>query len=259
MITFRGSDTPTLSRYDDGSNLVAYKGLESIQQGVVLEFDPLLHVMQNNEGFQLIKTVCDEEITVTGHLFGGALAQLLSVLLNVDSDPLGANLTIDYLYTFGPTPLAGSKTANNKSQSGCFAGGDFFNAWKDSSGKLRANTVDLEGVEGFSDTSMMTDKFLFLGNEPYQAHVCGKAATVSVSSVADNLSFHSPKVYGQRLGCSFGQDAQNRTAHRTSSRKKQCLVTNGMGSALGLLVLAIGCCVVFCFLVCALGRRVLHF
>jgi len=58
-----------------------------------------------NNAAARIRSRC-KRLTLAGHSVGGSLAGLLGHLLNRKDDPLQAGLTVDYMYTFGSTPIA---------------------------------------------------------------------------------------------------------------------------------------------------------
>merc|ERR1719158_2072277 len=107
---------------------VNFHGLQ-VHLGVKVELEALLTKMQANDGFATIKEKCPSGLTLTGHSLGGGTSQLLATLLNKKEDPLGAGLTVDHLYGFGPMPFVKDTAAvNDKSSDGCFAGGMYANA-----------------------------------------------------------------------------------------------------------------------------------
>lgn len=68
-----------------------------------------------------MKSQCGR-LTLTGYSLGGSLAGLLGHILNRKDDPLKAGLTVDYLYTFGSTPISKRTLGNDKRDDKCFLG-----------------------------------------------------------------------------------------------------------------------------------------
>lgn len=95
-------------------------GIPGVHSGVVAELEPLVNLI--GADFANIRSDCYRSLTVTGHSLGGGLAQLFSMAINKQGDPLGANLTVDYLYTTGAMAVVDNAEGNDKSPDGCFAG-----------------------------------------------------------------------------------------------------------------------------------------
>jgi len=148
LLAFRGSDSQIdvgmLAKAPDGYgqnyngkpgapngvqwNTVEFHGLD-VHEGVKVELEALLAKMASTNGLATIKEKCTAGLTLTGHSLGGGTSQLMATLLNKKGDPLGAELTVDHVFGFGPMPFAkGAPAANDKSADGCFAGGMYANA-----------------------------------------------------------------------------------------------------------------------------------
>lgn len=126
ILAFRGSDDITDFIHDVMVVPVSFNGLQDVSSGVVDEFKPFLElILQDN---QTVDVSCPNAFVVTGHSLGGAMAQLFSVLVNRQDDPLKWSRKVDALYTIGSMPISKVQLTNGQRPDGCFNGKNIFNA-----------------------------------------------------------------------------------------------------------------------------------
>jgi hypothetical protein len=82
-------------------------------------------ILQDNE---TVEASCPNAFVVTGHSLGGAMAQLFSVLVNRQDDPLKWSRKVDALYTIGSIPVSKVQLTNGQRPDGCFKGKSIYNA-----------------------------------------------------------------------------------------------------------------------------------
>lgn len=103
-------------------------GISGVHSGIAAELEPLVNLMD----FAQIRSSCTGPLTVTGHSMGGGLAQLFTLAINKEGDPLSANLKVDFLYTFGAMSATIGNGVNDKNKAGgCFAGAQYYYAERD--------------------------------------------------------------------------------------------------------------------------------
>merc|ERR1719375_1352815 len=83
-------------------------GVNGVHSGLVAELEPLISQVP----FASLRSQCSGPLMVAGHSMGGGLAQLLALALNNPQDALGAQLTVDSLYLYGPMAVSQTRQAN---------------------------------------------------------------------------------------------------------------------------------------------------
>lgn len=183
---------------------VEFHGLE-VHLGVKVELEAVLKKIQEEKGLAMMKEKCTGGLTLTGHSLGGGTSQLLATLLNKKGDPLGAGLTVDHLYGFGPMPFSkNTPAANDKSTDGCFAGGMYVNAEKKD-----PFVVDLVWQMLTDDPlkykHAKTSHHLIFGPGDEMVTPCGQDApyprTGETVKAGSMMPMHSESTYVENVGC----------------------------------------------------------
>ena len=182
-LAFQGADSTK-----DFVNIHNYTVIEKwgmqLHSGLVAELVPLLEEMD----FDQMRSVCTGPLTLIGHSLGGGLAQIAAMALNKQGDPLGANLTVDRLYTFGAHSVTATEQGNDKSADGCFEGESYWYTQPAASGGLLVDTVQrpLYGG-GTTHTPTQTSKHFVFGNGSMIDFPCGTPLATE-NSLFDALS-----------------------------------------------------------------------
>jgi len=187
---------------------VDFHGLQ-VHLGVKVELEAILAKLQSTGGLATMKETCTAGLTLTGHSLGGGTSQLLATLLNKNGDPLGANLTVDHIYGFGPMPFVkNTPAANDKSADGCFAGGMYANAEKKNAEGIPV--VDLvwqmlTATPGLQFKHVKTAHHIMISPSEEMVTPCGEDApypytgkTVKTSSM---MPAHDQNLYVNNTGC----------------------------------------------------------
>jgi len=246
---FRGSDSqidvgmlpnaylpPAYQQYNNGTpgapNGVQYSAVEfhglQVHLGVKVEFEALLAKMQSNDGLAKIKETCTSGLTLAGHSLGGGTSQLMATLLNKKGDPLGAGLTVDHLFGFGPMPFVKDTAAtNDKSADGCFAGGVYANA----PSRTEDGTPEVDLVwQMLTDTDLRyrhvkTSHHLLFGPGEEEVTPCGEEVpypyTGNTVKKTPMMAAHAQSLYVNNVGCpsagSMLQIGGTRRQHSTAA------------------------------------------
>jgi len=137
LVNFKGSEHGDDIMNNHNSTPMTKWGLPGVHSGLVAELEPLVNMMD----FEAIRGMCTGPLTVVGHSLGGGLAQLFALAINNPADPLGAKLTVDFLYAFGPMPVSVNELPNPAADDGCFAGGIYLDSLKLKDGTVQADTL----------------------------------------------------------------------------------------------------------------------
>jgi len=188
-------------------------GLGLVHAGVAKELEGLLALMD----FQEIRDGCWGSFSLAGHSSGGAMAQLLAVLLTKAHDPLGAKLTLHELNTFGSFAavmdtipgLTPSPVWNDQSVDGCFPGTQSWYAQTKPDGIYAVDIVNVQELGGDIFDPVRGSKVLHVdanGSITHQKYRCDRAlpdATDLLAYVGDDFTAFLPlhDGYGQWLGC----------------------------------------------------------
>jgi len=144
-IVFMGSNSMEDTESNSNFTPIDKFGLKGVHAGIAFEVEPLLNKLKLD--FGKMRSSCSE-LTVAGHSLGGALAQVLAMAINKQGDPLGAQLTVDHLYTFGAMAVTHTKQGDDKASDGCFNGALFWYAAKGSVHTYAVDVVALHGIGG---------------------------------------------------------------------------------------------------------------
>lgn len=200
VLAFQGSQHLQDFINDVAVTHVSAWGSGHFPEGVVKEFEPLVSQID----FRKVKATCTKSIMVTGHSLGGALAQLFSLLVNKKSDPLGADITADLLFTFGTMPISTDDQVNDKSANGCFDGMHFFNA-RHGMYALFVDVVKLRVVGGREIVPVRSGKTLLFGPQSWQhrTYTCEEdiAPAIEGRKVVGDVVLHGLNWYKAFLGC----------------------------------------------------------
>lgn len=178
-VLFRKGDACSLAfmgseHDDDFGNVVAYSpiskwGISGVHSGVAAELERLVNLMD----FTQIRSLCTGPFTVTGHSLGGGMAQLFSLAINKEGDPLSANLKVDFLYTFGAVSATAGNDGNDKNKAdGCFAGAQYYYAEHDGANTL-VDVVANPLVGGSTFVPLKTLKKFIFSDGSKEAFACG--------------------------------------------------------------------------------------
>lgn len=179
-----------------------------VHLGVKVELEALLDKM-SSDGLAKMKDTCTSGLTFTGHSLGGGTSQLLATLLNKKDDPLGAKLTVDHLFGFGPMPFSkGTAAENDQSPDGCFSGGMYANVEKkDSQGIPVVDLVwqMLTKSPGLEFKHVKTSHHLMVSPTEYIVTPCGEdppypytGKSIKTSSM---MPAHNQTLYVDNIGC----------------------------------------------------------
>lgn len=144
-IVFMGSNSQEDTVSNSDFTPVDKFGLKGVHSGIAFELQPLLDKLKLD--FGKMRSSCTE-LTVAGHSLGGALAQVLAMSINKQGDPLGAQLTVNHLYTFGAMAVTHTKQGDDTTSDGCFHGALFWYAAKGSVHTFAVDVVALHGIGG---------------------------------------------------------------------------------------------------------------
>ena len=186
---------------------VEFHGLQ-VHLGVKVELESLLAKMQSTDGLATVKNKCTNGLTLTGHSLGGGTSQLMATLLNKNGDPLGAGLTVDHVFGFGPMPFSKDKPAvNDKSPDGCFAGGMYANV-------AHLNEDDIPEVdlvwqmltaESLRFRHVKASHHLMVTPSSYQVTECGEDPPYPFTGrsvkVTPMMPTHAQSEYVKKVGC----------------------------------------------------------
>lgn len=186
---------------------VDFHGLQ-VHLGIKVELEALLGKMQSDGGLAKIKTTCTNGLILTGHSLGGGTSQLMATLLNKNGDPLGAGLTVDQLYGFGPMPFVkNAAAANDKSSDGCFAGGMYANAvGKNSDGLPQVDLVwQMLTSEALNFKHVKTAHHIMFSPTEEMVTACGEEPpypyTGKTVKKLPMMDAHSEALYIANVGC----------------------------------------------------------
>merc|ERR1711869_77080 len=204
---------------------VEFHGLQ-VHLGVKVEFEALLAKMQSNDGLAKIKETCTSGLTLAGHSLGGGTSQLMATLLNKKGDPLGAGLTVDHLFWFGPMPFVKDTAAtNDKRKNGCFAGGVYANA----PSRTEDGTPEVDLVwQMLTDTSLSyrhvkTSHHLLFGPGEEEVTPCGEEVpypyTGKTVKKTPMMAAHAQSLYVNNVG--FLRRRRRRRRGRRRRRRRR--------------------------------------
>jgi len=194
MFAFQGSDDDADFVNNKDPTPITKWGIQGIHRGIATELDGLL----NQVDFAAVKTKCAGSVTVVGHSLGGGLAQLFALVINENGDPLGAQLKIDTIYTFGAMSLGEENEANDQAADGCFGGQQFFNARQDENG-IAVDIVTGEKIGGQFLEPIKSSKTLLFKPGSSEIYECGK--TINKSYAPSGFDLHAIQLYEYNLGC----------------------------------------------------------
>merc|ERR1712118_587564 len=206
---------------------VEFHGLQ-VHLGVKVEFEALLAKMQSNDGLAKIKETCTSGLTLAGHSLGGGTSQLMATLLNKKGDPLGAGLTVDHLFGFGPMPFVKDTAAtNDKSADGCFAGGVYANA----PSRTEDGTPEVDLVwQMLTDPSLSyrhvkTSHHLLFGPGEEEVTPCGEEVpypfTGNTVKKTPMMAAHAQSLYVNNVGCPLKKEKKEKREKKEKKEKKE--------------------------------------
>lgn len=169
-------------------------GVDGVHRGLVKELDGLLSQVD----FGVVKAKCSGSVTVAGHSLGGGLAQFFALVINQRSDVLGANLSVDALYTFGAMSLGEENERNDKAGDGCFGGRQFVNAREDETG-IAVDIVTTNKTSGQVLEPVMSSKELLFAPGSSRVYKCGE--TIPKVHGSSGFDLRLLQQYEYNLGC----------------------------------------------------------
>ena len=117
MFNFQGSDDAADFVNNKNPVPMTWMGIEGVHTGLVAELEGLI----NQINWKAVTKKCTGSFTVVGHSLGGGLAQLLTLAMNRNDDPLETGgRRVDHIYTFGAMPVADDNQANDQAESVLF-------------------------------------------------------------------------------------------------------------------------------------------
>ena len=194
MFNFQGSDDAADFVNNRNPKPVTWMGIDGVHQGLVTELTGLV----NQIDFAAVNKKCTGTFTVVGHSLGGGLAQLLTLALNREDDPLGANRRVDKIYTFGAMPVGDTNKDNDQADDGCFEGELFFTARSADDGSTQVDVVNSGKIGGGFLEPIKSTKTLLFGPGNSTTYECGNLIPPFGGAGFD---LHLIQIYMFFLGC----------------------------------------------------------
>jgi len=200
IITFQGSsdDADFASNWDHTP--VEFMGLTGVHQGLTTELGGLLAEVN----WATVKQRCTGNLMVAGHSLGGGLTQLFAGVINAAADPLGADLHVDQIFTFGAMPVSQDALSSGSDSDGCFGGSAFYTARHNADGTDAVDIVANKNVGGTDQTfdPVRTMKVLLFGagDSDRTEFECGNQ--LPLSTLGDSgFDLHAIQLYEYYAGC----------------------------------------------------------
>lgn len=209
-ITFMGSNSMSDFMNNVNRKPIEKWGIKGVHAGVASELEGLVNQMSDDFGFM---RMCSQ-LRVAGHSLGGGLAQLFTLALNKEGDPLKAGLKVKELFTFGAMSAVVDTVGNNDKRSDkCFRGEQYYYA-DEVNGTIYADVVANALVGGTLYDPLRSKKRLLTPTATgakLKSFKCGKPLPTSLQSLLVK-DCHHPMVlcdawvqkhmsYATLLGC----------------------------------------------------------
>jgi len=189
-LSFMGAESPADVASTNFFTPTNFAGISGVHGGLVAELVPLLDDMDYDQ----IRSECTGTLTVTGHSMGGGLAQLFSLAINKDGDPLGANLKVDFLYTIAALSVTDTEEENDKSPDHCFAGAQVWYAEKRGSTYV-VDAVALPKSGGHVHVPTKSSKVLVFADGTRETFPCGTPLPSAQSLLEDTGAWNPDSGY----------------------------------------------------------------